>query len=84
MTKKEIMKWIQRLHVKSTHAKMVEGEMSFADYRNYIEYVINLIRGIAGFGEMKKSDFDLAWQNLSLGSESWNVAKADIFSAIAG
>ena len=60
MTKKEIMKWIQRLHVKSTHAKMVEGEMSFADYRNYIEYVINLIRGIAGFGEMKKSDFDLA------------------------
>ena len=58
--------------------------MSFADYRNYIEYVINLIRGIAGFGEMKKSDFDLAWQNLSLGSESWNVAKADIFSAIAG
>lgn len=34
--------------------------------------------------EADYSDFELAWQNLCLGSESWKVAKADIFSAIAG
>ena len=83
MTEKEILKWINRLRVKSTHKKMVDGEMLYWDYRHYIREISNQIRSIYNLYKLSDLQFDLAWQNLSLANENWKVAKSDIVALIS-
>lgn len=37
----QIMRWINRLHVKTTHRRYVDGEVSYAHYKEYVNIVIN-------------------------------------------
>lgn len=77
-TRENIMKWIQRLHIKSRHAKYINDEIEYEDYKEYINYVLVFFRP-----DFTGRDLDVLWQNLNFASPSWKVAKEDIFTAIA-
>ncbi|MCK9544852.1 MAG: hypothetical protein M0R03_22795 [Novosphingobium sp.] len=77
-TRADIMKWVQRLHIKSRHAKYINDEIEYEDYKEYINYVLTFLR--PSFSE---NDLDLLWQNLNFTSYSWGVVKEELFAAIA-
>jgi len=77
-TRADIMKWVQRLHIKSRHAKYINDEMEYEDYKEYINYVLTFLRP-----SFSGNDLDLLWQNLNFTSYSWRVVKEEIFAAIA-
>lgn len=78
MTRKEVMKWIQRMHIRSRHAKYINDEIEYEDYKEYINYVIVFFRP-----EFTGKHLDILWQNLNFASKSWEVAREEIFQAIA-
>lgn len=77
-TRAEIMKWIQRLQIKSRHAKYINDEIEYEGYKEYINYVLTFLRP-----SFSGNDLDLLWQNLNFTSYSWEVVKEEIFAAIA-
>ena len=78
-TRANVMKLIQRMHIRSRHAKYINDEIEYEDYKEYINYVIIFFRP-----NLTGNDLDLIWQNLNLAGPDWRYVREELFSAIAG
>lgn len=80
----EIMRRIKRLHVKTTHRRYVDGEVSYAHYKEYVNIVINDIRVLFQLGELDNDTLDVYWSNCSPAAEAWAYAREEIYNMIVG
>ncbi len=82
-TRANIMKWINRLHVKSAHERYMNDEMNYQEYMWYINTTINTIRDVYFITRYNRNQLNLIWQNLNLAGTEWRRVREHLFSAIA-
>lgn len=83
MTRKDVMGLFRFLHVKSRHEMYMNDGLSYSEYREYINHTINEIRGCFGLSRYSDKQLDILWANLNMSSDRWDVARNEIFYAIA-
>jgi len=81
---KLIMKWVNRLHVKTWHTRYMKDEISYCTYRDHMFYVVNAIRDVMGYGMFDANKFNKAWQYRQLASDRWDYARNELFNVIIG
>jgi hypothetical protein len=82
----EVRKWIRRLHIKSKHRLMLEGEIvTYADYKKYLFLIVNQIREyVLKLDPFTEEKFDEAWQYRTMAHEDWEIAKDHIINTVLG
>lgn len=83
MTRKDVMKLMRRLQVKSRHKMYLHDGLTYSEYKEYINHTINEIRAFFGLSRYSNAEFSVLWSNLNMGDERWYVARDEIFLAIA-
>lgn len=88
MEKKDIRtqvgKWVNRLHFKTRWRSYINGDMSYADYKEYCFITVNSIRNCMNFESFSKTKFDEAWQYRIMAHEDYNIAKRELQDTICG
>lgn len=84
MDSKNIMKWVNRLRVKTSHTQYTNGEISYGEYKDRLFDVVNAIRGVTYLPYLSRAKFDDAWQYRILAHEKWDCARNEIFNVVIG
>jgi hypothetical protein len=82
--RKEVGKWINRLHFKTSWTKYINDEMSYEDYKEYCFITVNSIREAMGNPAYSEKKFDEAWQYRILAHEKYSVTFDELVNVIFG
>lgn len=77
-------RWVNRLRIKSTWVKFINGDISYGDYKDYLFAIINPIRKAMGDDIFSYEKFDEAWQYRNMAHENWEIALNEIKNTIVG
>ena len=76
--------WLNRLHYKTRWRNYINGNMSYADFKEYVFITVNSIRKLRDVPEYSYNKFDEGWQYRIIAHENYSVAYAELLNLIFG